>query len=47
MQFNFELITGVALGLENFLDDELGSAWIVSLLIVRIIIVVDNNNYSM
>lgn len=39
MQVNYELITGLALGIENFLDEEDEmDAWIISLLIFRIII---------
>lgn len=40
MEVNYELITGVALGIENFIDDEFGDAWIISLFIFRIIILV-------
>lgn len=40
MEVNYELITGIALGIENFIDDEFGDAWIVSLLIFRIIILI-------
>jgi len=38
MEINFELIIGFALGIENFLDDDFGSAWIISLGILRITI---------
>lgn len=40
MLVNYEFITGIALGVENFLDDEEGTdAWIISLVIFRIIII--------
>jgi len=39
VQVNYEFITGIAIGIENFLDEEEEmDAWIISLLIFRIII---------
>ena len=39
MQVNYEFITGIAIGIENFLDEEEEmDAWIISLLIFRVII---------
>lgn len=38
MDISFELITGVALGVENFIDEVYGDSWVISIFIFRIII---------
>jgi len=46
MEVDYELITGVALGVENFDDDDFGEAWIISLIIFRIIILFPKDDDS-